>query len=208
MSTGTLHLHFLPRDARGRPGKTVLDALSHLRLVEDIENNEETNYHSSSESELYQDDDDGGGNSSEREEENEKKGIKRVPWNETVPELLGEKRSGRIIERGAERKTKAQPVVDKNTAPIVAVRSSRTLPPEEVVPIRFEEWITREAIVKLYSKTTTATGTPDHNLSPPLSTASTSDYEAKVDAFFAGEEPNKKQEEETAALPPDEQVRV
>ncbi|KAH9284133.1 putative RNA polymerase II subunit B1 CTD phosphatase Rpap2 [Echinococcus granulosus] len=161
-----LGIKFLPPNAPGRPGKTILDALYHLRLNDDIQNESKKDEFSSSEEEgeggdMSDKEADTGSSSSELDEnvdEVENRRVKQspIPWNETIPQLtsteLTERRN--MAESGAKSSPK-QITIERRK-----VREEVKTTPADIVLARLQEWLTKEAVEVLFNKESCTSAIP------------------------------------------------
>lgn len=177
-------LKFLPANAPGRPGKTILDALANLRLNADIENTGFKGEFSSSDEEsdfrnvFYAENKNVRFSESSSSDE-DKEINKPEPWNEVIPHP----KKAKIVER----KIKAPP---KYTNPQIQglkreVKERTESDPTEAVLSLLREWLTKESIDVLYSE----------EFSTPAAQIKSSEYGKKASAFLA-EQPEEMSQEE------------
>lgn len=176
-----LGIKFLPPNVPGRPGKTILDALYHLRLNDDIQNEGKKDEFSSSEEESEGEDrsdkETGGGSSLSEldenavEEENRRVKPSSTPWNETIPQLTSKK----ITERKNVTVSKAKNSPKQITMERREVREEIKTTPADIVLARLQEWLTKEAVEVLFNQEWCTSTTSQ--LPSPLP------YEEEVSAF-------------------------
>ena len=191
-----VNLKFLPANAPGRPGKTILDALRQLRLNADIENVGTQGEYSSSSEEAYSDyerkaagdTESGSSTSSDENEEGTKQG--RIPWNETIPQP----KSSRIMECKSPGTPEVGRAIKKPTTDSRKVAEEVKPNLAEVVLSRLRDWFTKDAAEVLFTKAS--------HISVANTPPSPSAYEKRVVAFLSGGVPNTSQEHPS----PEEQV--
>nr|CDS31605.1 hypothetical protein HmN_000373250 [Hymenolepis microstoma] len=188
LPTGPMpNLKFLPANAPGRPGKTILNALANLRLIADIENTKSQSSSSEDEDEGYDlkkensDTEDTSSESSYSSDEH-------AHWNEVIPQA----HKAKIIERKSKTFKKPPLKVEeesKNVSAAVNIKSNilpkkemraeqgMELDPKEVVLNRLNEWITKESVEVLYSEESPTSKDRAKNPS--------SEYGAKVRTFLS-----------------------
>ncbi|KAL5965456.1 putative RNA polymerase II subunit B1 CTD phosphatase RPAP2 [Taenia solium] len=153
-----LGIKFLPPNMPGRPGKTILDALYHLRLNDDIQNEGERGEFSSSEAESEGGDTsnkgtDEGSSLSELDEnvvdeENRRVKPSPTPWNETIPQPT----STKITERKNVTVSKAKNPPKQITIERREAREEVKTTSAEIVLARLQEWLTKEAVEVLFNQ--------------------------------------------------------
>lgn len=198
-----LGLKFLPPNAPGRPGKTILDALGQLRLNADIENTGTRDEFSSSSEGEYEDynkglsdkDSDAESSSSNSDGNGEiarSVGLKQtlIPWNETIPHI-----SSKITERNIAALSNMPKSMNKVVTASCAVKENFESNPAGVVLSRLREWFTKKAAEVLFSRDSCISVT---NISP----SNPSTYEKRAIAFLSGNPSELPQEN----LSPEEQV--
>ncbi|KAM7535787.1 hypothetical protein Aperf_G00000094506 [Anoplocephala perfoliata] len=186
LPTGPMsNLKYLPANAPGRPGKTILDALANLRLNSDIENTGVKDEFSSSDEDSdfrtsfsAEDKSDKVSDVSSSDEDKEMKKLEL--WNEVVPHP----KNAKIVER----KIKVQPKSpNSQTLGLKREEPERTeSDPKEAVLSRLREWLTQEAVEILYSE-------GSRNLPAKMKP---SEYEKRVSAFLSQQPEEKIQEED------------
>ncbi|KAL5108761.1 putative RNA polymerase II subunit B1 CTD phosphatase RPAP2 [Taenia crassiceps] len=150
-----LGIKFLPPNVPGRPGKTILDALYHLRLNDDIQIESKKDEFSSSEEESegeFRSDKGEGSSLSELDEnlveKNQRVNSSSTPWNETIPRLT----SNKITERKNVVVPKAKNPPKQATIKKPDLREEVGTTTTDIVLARLQEWLTKEAVEALFNQ--------------------------------------------------------
>ncbi|VDD82387.1 unnamed protein product [Mesocestoides corti] len=144
-------LKFLPENAPGRPGKTILDALRHLRLNADIENEGDKKDSSSDEQGSEQGDEESCASEPDNEETVE---TGPQPWNEVIPRIG----STKVIERKVSAEFNTTSTAGVDIGSYTAVKNTNNL--ADCVLARLQEWMTKRAVEALFSNEPYASNDP------------------------------------------------